>query len=172
MPVWLKAYIPPPKLIDTSAVTKQVEAAMEEAANVALRHFGQTVQTWDHKPSFERTREWVGDTMAVSVGTDDEIYTYVSQGTKPHIIRPKRAKRLSFQTGYRAKTRRRVLSSSAGGPYGERVTAGIVRHPGTEAREFGEEIAEKMSTAFEKRAAKVFEDVAKDASSKQSTLKG
>jgi hypothetical protein len=53
-----------------------------------------------------------------TVGSDVEYAPMVNDGTRPHIIRPKRAKALRFKVG------------------GKTVFARIVHHPGTRARPF------------------------------------
>jgi hypothetical protein len=53
-----------------------------------------------------------------TVGSDVEYAPMVNDGTRPHIIRPRRAKALKFTVG------------------GRTVYAAVVRHPGTRARPF------------------------------------
>ncbi|MEU0317215.1 HK97 gp10 family phage protein [Nocardioides sp. NPDC006273] len=53
-----------------------------------------------------------------TVGSDVDYAPMVNDGTKPHIIRPKRAKALRFKVG------------------GKTVYAMVVHHPGTRARPF------------------------------------
>jgi hypothetical protein len=53
-----------------------------------------------------------------TVGSDVEYAPMVNDGTRPHIIRPRRAKALKFTVG------------------GRTVYAALVHHPGTRARPF------------------------------------
>jgi len=53
-----------------------------------------------------------------TVGSDVEYAPMVNDGTRPHIIRPRRAKALKFKVG------------------GRTVYAKVVHHPGTRARPF------------------------------------
>jgi len=100
------------------------------------------VESWKRKPKFVRKRAARrGNRIDGDVTTRDEIYGYVTGGTRRHVIRPRKARRLAFRGGYRAKTRRRVLGSHRGGAYGPLRFAKQVMHPGTEAREFQQEIA-------------------------------
>lgn len=55
---------------------------------------------------------------SVTVGTDVEYASWVHDGTRPHVIRPRRAQVLRFQVG------------------GRTVFARVVNHPGTRARPF------------------------------------
>ncbi|OMB79285.1 hypothetical protein A5743_14390 [Mycolicibacterium conceptionense] len=57
-------------------------------------------------------------TVAGSVHAKADYALYVHEGTRPHVIRPKRAQALRFQIG------------------GRTVFARLVRHPGTRARPF------------------------------------
>ena len=95
------------------------------------------------------------------VSTDNEIYGYVDQGTKPHIIRPKRAQKLFFKSGYSAKTTPRVIGSNNGGANGPDVFANVVRHPGTKAREFAETLKEKYQKTFGKTMQRAMNNAAK-----------
>ena len=85
------------------------------------------------------------------VGTDNEVYHYVDEGTRPHIIRPVRASRLRFKSGYNAKTKPRKIGSQAGGAFGDTVYAMQVRHPGSKAREFSPTIQKRRRKPFTRR---------------------
>ena len=115
----------------------------------ALRRFRRTTATWHHKPAFEAVSEFNGTEFTLLIGTDDEIYRYVEEGTRPHEIRPKGNWPLRFQWGgpgsYKAKTSPGNLTSSQGGPSGDWVHFMHVNHPGTEARRFMPEIHREVS---------------------------
>jgi hypothetical protein len=106
----------------------------------ALRNYRRTVNTWRKKPQFDAIAEYTESGFEILVGTDDKIYAYVDRGTRPHVIRPRGPWPLRFKSGYSAKTTPRVLSSSPGGAEGPTVYAREVFHPGTQAREFTDEI--------------------------------
>ena len=63
-------------------------------------------------------RSFFGLRQRWTVGSDVDYAPMVNDGTKPHIIRPKRAKALRFKVG------------------GRTVYAMVVHHPGTRARPF------------------------------------
>ena len=63
-------------------------------------------------------RSFFGLRQRWTVGSDVDYAPMVNDGTKPHIIRPKRAKALRFKVG------------------GKTVYAMVVHHPGTRARPF------------------------------------
>jgi hypothetical protein len=120
----------------TAATLKRVEQAVREsyrdAAGELLKDYQKTTATWDTPVRF---RVRVGK-EAVSVYTDNAIWRYVDQGTRPHVIRPRTAKVLAFAGGYQAKTRVGSIIARAGGPSGGAVFAREVQHPGTKARGF------------------------------------
>lgn len=116
-----------------------LESAKDEAEIGVLDDYKKTTRTWTHQPKFYTVR--ARDTLTVF--TDDKIYEYVSEGTKPHLIFPKRGKSLRFSANSKAKTRPRVITSSQGSRSGKVVFSKGVIHPGTTAREFHRIIAEK-----------------------------
>lgn len=65
----------------------------------------------------------------VTVGTDVEYAPFVHDGTRPHIIRPRRAQALRFAVG------------------GRIVYARRVRHPGTRARPFLDRALREVAAA-------------------------
>lgn len=129
-------------------IRQELERALDQAASTAGTLYRSTVATWSRKPTFTTERERDSRT----VGTDDEIYEIVSEtGSRPHVIRPRRAGgRLRFQSGYRAKTRRGVIGSTGGGASGDVVFSRGVQHPGFEAREFSQQITEQMEGTLER----------------------
>lgn len=116
--------------------------------NAMKKDFEATTKSWKHKPVFTVDVSTKGQGPAILVGTDDEIYRYVNDGTKPHPIFPKRAKVLRFQGGYSAKTSPGVIGSGSGGASGPTLFRPYVQHPGTEARNFDEVIAKKWQSRF------------------------
>ena len=125
------------------------QRAMKQAAQTAgremLRRFRRTTGSWRHKPHFEVLQESTPSSVTVMAGTDDPIYRFVDQGTRPHTIEPiGQGYPLRFQEGYRAKTMPGVLGSSQGGPTGATVRAMRVRHPGTKPRGFTQMIFKEV----------------------------
>ncbi len=64
-----------------------------------------------------------------TIGSDVEYAPYVNDGTRPHIIRPKRAQALRFVIGGRV------------------VFARVVHHPGTKARPFLDDALRQVAAA-------------------------
>lgn len=143
MPVRFRAVHP--SFYDVEAVVRASEKQVDEVARKMVDDFRKTTRTWEHKVVFGVTVLSRGGEHLAAVGTNDEIYRYVDQGTRPHEIRARRKKFLAYRKGgFRAKTTPRKLSSSSGA----RATGPLrrpkaVMHPGTDAREFSKEVAKK-----------------------------
>ena len=142
-----------PQRFKDAQFKREIEKAAKVAAKDMQKDFQLTTKTWKRKPKFEQIIS-VAPNVEVLVGTDDEIYGYVNDGTRPHLIFPKRAKALSFQWGgkgsYRPKTKPRFIGSVPGGPTGPRVARPYVQHPGTKAREFDQTIQKKWTPRFKR----------------------
>ncbi len=132
----LRPIIPRSPLYQTATMQHEIKSALDKLAKDVKKTFEGTTSTWETDVKFETKVTLTSSEAKVEVTTDNEIYGYVNEGTKPHIIRPKRARMLAFQSGYRAKTRPRSIVSGPGGAFGESVFANVVHHPGTKAREF------------------------------------
>jgi hypothetical protein len=140
-----------PKRLQDQILKNWFRGNMMTAVREIRADFEQTTRTWKHRPEFVAEMDLEGPGPTVMVGTDDEIYRYVDEGTKPHIIRPVHGKRLVFQGGYSAKTAPHVIGSQEGGAFGDRVFATEVHHPGNEAREFTKDIQKRWQPRFKAR---------------------
>jgi hypothetical protein len=122
-----------------------------------LKRFEEIVADWDTKIKFIAKTTVTSNSISVSVrpaGRNAKIWRFVSEGTKPHKIRPKNAKVLAFVWGgkgsYVPKTK---PIGQFGGP--GRVTNGTLRffpevnHPGNKARQFEKAIAKKEERRFQ-----------------------
>jgi len=153
-----------PKRFDDKAMTERLRYHAKKVAGEMRKDFEATTKTWQHKVEFKENvsaGKGLGGIVA-EVSTTDEIYGYVDQGTKPHIIRPKKAGgRLAFPSIFSAKTKPRVLGSTAGQRGPQDTFAQEVHHPGTEAREFGKMIEVKWTPRFKQRMQAAMSDAAK-----------
>lgn len=114
--------------------------------------FKETVEGWKYPPSFSSTRVDNSSQLGIRVypsGKNSDKWGLVNAGSPSHIIRPRKAKMLRFQSGYRAGTRPKVLRSQAYQRSGNFVSTGLVHHPGFEAREFTQTIADKHNPEFQ-----------------------
>jgi len=112
------------------------------------RDFEKTTRTWVKKPKFTVSVKREVNALLVDTGTDDEIYGYVTEGTRPHIIRARNAPRLLFRFPSVAKTQPNVLRSGPGKTGSQWASKLEVHHPGTEARNFHVVIAERFRDNF------------------------
>lgn len=126
-----------------AAWIRAIQAGLNETAKEGIRLLARTVNTWeDPKPQFKIQ---IGSNQyVVSIGTDNKLWAMLNEGTEPHIIRPRKAKRLAFQTGGLPKTFPRQLISSTGGQGYHWTFATEVHHPGTKAREWTQTAAKKL----------------------------
>jgi len=129
-----------------------IDAEMQVISFDILKDFRKTTETWEHEPQFDRLIQVGPASVEILVGTDDKIYRYVDEGTKPHLIPKGRPGLLAFPSGYVAKTTVNVIGSKAGGSYGDTVFVhGQVHHPGTKARNFDKLIQKKWGPLYKKR---------------------
>lgn len=130
---------------NTAQIEADVKRALDKTAQGVATDFNAVTATWKGRPRATIVRE---STESRLIGVDDNRWEWNNNGTVAHTIRPRRARRLSFQTGYKRKTARRQLSSTSGGPSGPRVHAREVRHPGNKANDWNKASAEKRSPEF------------------------
>jgi len=160
MPVMFRPIVP--KALKVDEIYKAIEQNAAVAQKGILKDYEATTSTWNHKVNF-RAELTINPNGAVSitVDTDDEIYTFVHEGTKPHVIRPKAGKRLRFQGTYTAKTAPGVIQSRQGGASGEFIYSAGVNHPGTKARNFTKAIFNKWKPFFERQMERALSEGAK-----------
>lgn len=137
-----------PAKLKEDAIRLELLNAMRKAGRGIRKDFQSTTKTWKNKPEFKLTISLRSPGPTVTVTTMDEIYRYVDKGTKPHVIRPKKAKALRFQSIYTAKTTPNVLGSQKGGASGDFVFAQEVHHPGTKPRNFTNLIRDKWKQEY------------------------
>jgi hypothetical protein len=90
---------------------RAIDTALGVASIAALQLLQSSTRRWKHKPPFKIAK---GNPTTITV--DDDVFFYQDQGTKPHVIRP-RKKRALFWPG-------------AGHPVKR------VNHPGTKAMHY------------------------------------
>lgn len=140
MPASIKVFIPKELVADPQKLARAVTNALDGAAEGALVDFKVTALTWIHKVEFQIIKDRLDRRV---VGTDDEIYGYVTGGTRPHVI-VAHGKALAFPGGgFRPKTRVRTIGSNKGNKGKGVIFRKMAHHPGTDAREFEDAIAEK-----------------------------
>ncbi len=141
--------------------------AMRKAGKVIKSDFEKTTKTWKHKPVFEIVISLTGPGPLLLVGTDDEIYGYVSRGTEEHpifagIFTGKSSKKsLAFPSKFSPKTKPGFIGSSPGSSGGSTVFVPYVNHPGSAARKFEEAIKKKRGPWFKKQMEQAMSEAAR-----------
>src|SRR5258707_3734277 len=93
-------------------VQKQLSSTIPAVKNI----LEQTTRGWDHQVTFDAIQNISSGEVRLkffATGPNAELYSLISKGSPPHPIYPKRGGLLKFQTGYRAATSPRMLSSQA-----------------------------------------------------------
>lgn len=133
MNIGLKPIIPKKNIFDTSKIKAQIENALDNGAIIVQSQLEKNTETWNHSVRFLIS----ASDGKRTIETDDEIYGYVTNGTRAHVIRAKRKNLGFYRTGFQSKTRPGALGSRNGARATENfIRAKSVVHPGTQARNF------------------------------------
>ena len=152
--VMLKA-IKPAKL-NVAAMRETLRHAEERVGRVLLKDFQETTENWKHKVTFKlHTHVKKGDySVSLEVTTDDDVWWWVDQGTRPHEIWPgiytgKSDKTvLAFASAFSPKPKPGSTKSGAGSSGPVDTFRPYVNHPGTEARDFTGQIKRRRESWF------------------------
>jgi len=156
-----------PAALKQDAMRLELLNAMRKAGTQIKKDFEATTRTWEHKPKFEVVISLTGPGPVVLVDTDDEIYGYVSKGTKPHEIwagiytGKSNKKTLAFPARSTSKTKPGFIGSFGGSRSSQTVVRPYVNHPGTKARNFDETIQKRRQTWFKGEMEKAMAKAAK-----------
>ena len=140
-----------PKKLNDREMRKVYLDAIRDFGDEMVKEFHKTTATWEHKPKFEKLFQLSQGQAGVFVGTDDEIYGYVNDGTKDHWVEPVNASALAFNALYSAKTSPGRIGSSPGGPMGPVVFSKGHEVSGIEPRNFDEDIQKQMQPRFKRK---------------------
>ena len=155
-----------PKKLNEATFRLELLNAMRAVGKEIKKDFEATTQTWEeeNKPEFGMiiSLSGGGPSLVVDVEGNGEIYGYVNNGTRPHLIPGGGPGVLKISEGYRAKTMPGVIGSRAGGG-GNRfiIRKTQVKHPGTEPRHFDKTIAKKWQKPFKKAMEEALKRAAK-----------
>ena len=153
--------IVPKKRAGPPPFTKPVERALRLTSKAIERHFQSFTRTWKRRPTFRNVGFKRPTEQGRVVFASNEILFYVTRGTRPHIIRARRAPMLVFQTGHIAATAPRKLISRSARKFGPIRKTKEVKHPGTEARDEDKEIVKREQARFTKNMQQAMTDGAK-----------
>lgn len=115
-----------PSRLDPNLFAKAFEQASREMEKDVKGAFTDITSGWKKPPVWRGYVRLTADNIYISVGTTDQIFKFVDEGTVAHIIRPVKAKMLHW-----------VDPAS-----GEDRFAKEVHHPGSKARKYSAEIRE------------------------------
>lgn len=136
----LKAKITiPSNAIPVKALRTACDDALSQGAADAAAKLARPASNWRH--GVPMTTSVQGD--AATAGTDDKVYSYVSDGTRPHVIVAKNAKVLAFGPST-PKTTPGSLNAGSGSRGAASTFRKRVNHPGTKARKFDEAAAREF----------------------------
>ena len=146
-----------PKAFNLRALEKEIRDAQRDWMTKVVKEYRGTTKYWKHKVSFRGRMSEVGVTTKIEVGTDDEIYGYVDEGTGQaaghggkYPITPKRPGGvLAFPSKSTPKTKPGRLRSGYGRKGKTIVFTRKVMHPGIKPREFSKQIKKKMEPVLQ-----------------------
>lgn len=139
--VFFEAIVPQP--FQEGKGRLQVLHAMERVGAKIKKDFDATVITWTRKPKFIIKPHFSEAFIGVEVFTEDQVYSWVNYGTKPHDIFIRSKKALLFPGVYRAKTSPGVIASYTGEKSERDVFSPYALNVHIEARKFDVVIREK-----------------------------
>lgn len=134
----------PNPLVNVAKLRGALDTCLDDSADLIALDLEKPTKTWKTKVKASIKKL----AMARIIGIDNEIYGYVSKGTRPHIIRAKRAKYLAFGSVYSPKTTVNSLDSSSGSRGPTDTFRKEVHHPGTDARNFDKIAAKNARRVF------------------------
>lgn len=146
-----------PAKFNVKAFADAFKKASEKISKEIKKEFEITTIGWDTDVVFEELVAVGPDAIEVLVATDNEIYGYVNDGTRPHKIRAKPGKTLAFKWGgpgsYKAKTApgKLVHNPSGGNVVGGKFVRPMeVDHPGFEGRNFDKIITKEFTPKYKR----------------------
>ena len=142
------------KILDKKTLLRDLDKALRDTARTVKGDFNRTTKTWNRKPKFKiRGPRETALKREIMISTNDEIYGYVTRGTRPHLIpkTPKKVGSLAFGTKFKAKTKPRIIGSSKGFKGGKTAFAKQVKHPGSKPRDFDKEISKRRKRFLAKQ---------------------
>jgi hypothetical protein len=135
----MTAIKPSAKAINFTRFADAAKLGMRDAADDVEIDIKLTTASWDHDVEIVVKERADG----YSIEVKDLIWNLLDKGTRAHRIIARKAKRLRFVGGYRAKTRPGFIGSTSGGASGGPVFRQSVWHPGTTARGWSKLIGAK-----------------------------
>ncbi len=77
----IEVKITKPKPFNITRFLRGLDRAVEKQGEEIKKDFESTCETWDHKPEFTVEHVRSGDNIEYTVGTDDNVYFWLNDGT-------------------------------------------------------------------------------------------
>ena len=140
--------IKPDKFKEKAFLREFTKAATKTSKDIE-KDYKKTVTKWKRKPKFTRLVQIGPNAIEVLVGTDNKIYGFVDEGTKAHIILPRKRKVLRWLgKGYDGRNPPRGKGRPKKSDY---TFAAYVFHPGFKGYHHSEKIAKMWNKKFKRR---------------------
>lgn len=150
-----------PAPLKVDALRLQFLTAIHEMQRAVKKDYQAITDTWEHEVVWDGAISLKGGPTMI-VGTDDQIFKWLNDGTKPHDIPKGMSKKtLMYQTGFIPKTKPNWIGSQKGGKSGNYVYSKKVHHPGIEARNYEKIMTEKWKPLFKQRMEEAMRRAAK-----------
>ena len=155
-----------PQRLKVDAMRLALLNPMRKVGTGIKADYEKTVSTWKNKPKFDMQIS-LSPVPQTEVSTVDEIYRYVDQGTRPHLIwagiytGKSNKKVLAFSGKSTPKTTPGVIGSSGGSRGTVDTFRPYVEHPGGKARNFSKEIEKIWQPKFKRAMEGAMSKVAK-----------
>lgn len=154
------------KKLQYAAVQREILKELRGEAKDVEAELDKTVATWDKAPKFESIididRKGNISILTGPIGDAElvQIWNWLDEGTKPHIIVPKQPGVYPLRFiwdgpgSYKAKTEPKMIGSTAGGATGDVVFFHKVKHPGTEPRLWSLTVQQRRRKRYTRRMIK------------------
>ena len=147
---------PNARAINFSRFGPAAKRGIQDAAEDVKLDIEATTASWSHDvPVTIKER-----TDGYSITVDDAVWKMLDVGTRAHLIVARKAKRLRFFGGFKAKTRPGFIGSTSGGASGGPVFRRAVQHPGTTARGWSKLIGAKYRSRLQAYISKRIKEAA------------
>lgn len=147
-----------PRRLKVAKVRMEILNALRAEGRDVKKELEKTVRNFrGARPGFESLIGLTTKEATVLTGPTGSIkavqkWKWLDEGTRPHVIRAKRAPLLKYRLGYNPGTRPGTLTTRGSYYIGAHWrSAKIVHHPGTEAREWSLLVQQRRKKPFVKR---------------------
>lgn len=158
-----------PAKLKVRQIRQEILNELRKEGTDQKRELRKTIKEWQgEKPDFESLVSLTrppGGAMVLTGPTGSDMavnkWTWLDQGTRPHMITARRRPTLAFRYGgFKPKTKvGRFESSSGQAATGPWVYPRQVRHPGTQARNWSEKLSKQRKNKFRDRMIRAMQRV-------------